>query len=162
GQPGGVGTGNGPDTEQDDQQGSGYPNRAAPQQGGQPVGQQAGRHQRRQGAQAEGRHQRSGQSRLALAAGPDQSAVDQPTGQPAPEGAQEECLGRAGGRQQSAGHALEAIPQTTPPALQSGDAGPPVGQIQTHGTQQQAGPRAHQGPRLPVLDHPSVNAEQSA
>src|SRR5690554_832884 len=160
GQPGGVGTGNGPDTEQDDQQGSGYPNRAAPQQGGQAVGQQAGRHQRRQGAQAEGRHQRSGQSRLALAAGPDQGAVDQPTGQPAPECAQQHGLGHAGDRQQSARHGLDMLPQTTPQTLQTGQAGPPVGQIQPHGNHQQAGQGAQQGTQPQILDQPADTAEQ--
>src|SRR5690554_3087867 len=160
GQPGGVGTGNGPDTEQDDQQGSGYANRAAPQQGGQAVGQQAGRHQRRQGAQAEGRHQRSGQPRLALAAGPDQSAVDQPAGQPAPECTQQHRLGHAGDRQQSARHGLDMLPQPTPQTLQTGQTGPPVGQIQPHGNHQQTGQGAQQGTQPQILNQPTDTAEQ--
>src|SRR5690554_1038419 len=161
-QPGGMGAGNGPHAEQDDQHGSGYPHRTAPQQGGQTMGQQAGRHQRRQGAQAEGRHQRSGQPRLALAAGPDQGAVDQPAGQPAPERTQQHRLGHSGDRQQSACHGLDMLPHTAPQPLQAGQAGPPVGQIQPHGNHQQTGQGAQQRTQSQILNQPTDTPEQGA
>src|SRR5690554_93701 len=93
-------------------------------------------------------------------AGPDQGAVDQPTGQPAPECAQQHGLGHAGDRQQSARHGLDMLPQPTPQTLQTGQAGPPVGQIQPHGNHQQAGQGAQQGTQPQILDQPTDTAEQ--
>src|SRR5690606_6725260 len=116
-EPGSMWPGYGPDTEQDDHQAGSNAYSTLPEDRHHAVGEQAGSQQGGQRAQAEGRHQPGRYRRIALAAGPDQGAVDQATGQPAPQRAQQDSLGQPTDRQQLACVGLEMPPEATTDSL---------------------------------------------
>src|SRR5690606_28492385 len=151
-----------PQAEENHQQPAGDAHAALAQQGGQPLGRQAGGQQHRPGAQAEGQHQQRAVQRIALAGGPQQGAVHQPAGQPAPQGAQGDGLGKSAHRHEALGDGLDEAPQPLAQRLDARQAAPPAGQVQAHGDQQQGGDDAQDGGRRAVGQRPAAQAEQQA
>ena len=74
-----------------------------------------------------------------MAAAPDQGAVDQAAGKPAPQAAEQQGLAGTLHRQQTSGVGFDLPPQAAADGFDAGQARPPVGQIQPHGDHQQAG-----------------------
>src|SRR5690606_35591585 len=161
-EPGSMWPGYGPDTEQDDHQAGSNAYSTLPEDRHHAVGEQAGSQQGGQRAQTEGRHQPGRYRRIALAAGPDQGAVDQATGQPAPQRAQQDSLGQPTDRQQLACVGLEMPPEATTDSLDARQPGPPVGQVQSQGDHQQSGHHPQALARAQILDQPAQAADQRA
>src|SRR5690606_33425850 len=152
--------GQGPEAEEDDQQAARDAHAALAQPPSQARRGQSGGQQYRPGAQAEGQHEQGTVQRVALAGGPQQGAVDQPAGQPAPQGAQGRRLGQAMHRHEASGHRLDETPQALAQGLDARQTAPPAGQIQPHGDQQQGGDDAQYASGRAAGQRPAAQAEQ--